>query len=150
MNQLSAKIGTEVRDIQMLRKAGHTMNKISVRYIVNDVEAAIPFYTEQLGFHLDFHPAPGFARLTLGGLNLLLNQPGAGGAGQTTNEGVPAPGGWNRILIEVEDLNQVVEALKTAGCHFRSEIITGNGGKQILVNDPSGNAVELFEPARPG
>jgi catechol 2,3-dioxygenase-like lactoylglutathione lyase family enzyme len=126
------------------------MNKIRVRYIVTDVEAAIVFYTGLLGFQLDFHPAPGFARLSRNGFQLLLNQPGAGGAGQATNEGVPAPGGWNRIQIEVEHLNQMVEALKNAGCHFRSEIITGNGGRQILVNDPSGNAVELFEPAPPG
>ncbi len=126
------------------------MNKISVRYIVTDVDAAIAFYTGLLGFQLDMHPAPGFARLSRNGFHLLLNQPGAGGAGQTTNEGQPAPGGWNRIQIEVEDLKQMVESLKNAGCHFRSEIITGNGGKQILVNDPSGNAVELFEPVRPG
>lgn len=126
------------------------MNNISVRYIVTDVEAAIVFYTGLLGFQLDIHPAPGFARLSQNGFHLLLNQPGAGGAGQTTNEGVPAPGGWNRIQIEVEDLDEMVEALKNAGCHFRSEIIAGNGGRQILVNDPSGNPVELFEPARPG
>jgi predicted enzyme related to lactoylglutathione lyase len=126
------------------------MKKISVRYIVNDVEAAIAFYTELLGFQLEMHPAPGFARLSWNGFQLFLNQPGAGGAGQATNEGVPTPGGWNRIQFEVEDLNQMVEALKKAGCHFRSEIITGVGGRQILVNDPSGNAVELFEPARPG
>lgn len=122
------------------------MSKISVRYIVTDVEAAISFYTEMLGFQVDIHPAPGFARLSKDGLQLLLNQPGAGGAGQATNEGMPAPDGWNRILIEVFDLNQTVEAMKNAGCHFRSEIITGNGGKQILVNDPSGNPIELFEP----
>jgi catechol 2,3-dioxygenase-like lactoylglutathione lyase family enzyme len=126
------------------------MNKISVRYIVIDVEAAIAFYTGLLGFQLDIHPAPGFARLSLNGFHLLLNQPGAGGAGQTTNEGVPAPGGWNRILIEVEDLNQMVETLKNAGCRFRSEIITGNGGRQIVANDPSGNPIELFEPPRIG
>ncbi|MEO8613292.1 MAG: VOC family protein [Chloroflexota bacterium] len=150
MNHLSAKIGTEVQDLQMLRKAGQTMSIISVRYIVTDVEAAIAFYTKLLGFQLDFHPAPGFARLSLNGFHLLLNQPGAGGAGQTTNQGVPTPGGWNRIQLEIDDLNQMVETLKNAGCHFRSEIITGNGGRQILVNDPSGNAVELFESARPG
>ena len=125
------------------------MSKISVRYIVTDVEAAITFYTGLLSFQLDIHPAPGFARLSQNGFQLLLNQPGAGGAGQATDEGLPAPGGWNRIQIEVENLNQIVEALKNAGCHFRSEIITGNGGRQILVNDPSGNAVELFEPTRP-
>jgi len=123
------------------------MGKISVRYIVTDVEAAIPFYTEQLGFQLEMHPAPGFARLSRDGLQLSLNQPGAGGAGQATNAGIPAPGGWNRIQIEVEDLHQTVETLRQAGCHFRSEIINGNGGRQILVNDPSGNPVELFEPA---
>lgn len=123
------------------------MGKISVRYIVTDVEAAIVFYTKQLGFRLDIHPAPTFARLTRDSLQLLLNQPGAGGAGQTTNEGVPVPGGWNRIQIEVEDLNLTVETLKQAGCHFRSEIINGNGGRQILVDDPSGNPIELFEPA---
>ena len=123
------------------------MSKISVRYIVTDVEAAILFYTEMLGFQVDIHPAPGFARLSKDGLQLLLNKPGAGGAGQATNEGMPAPGGWNRIQIEVEDLHQTVETLKQAGCHFRSDIINGNGGRQILVNDPSGNPIELFEPA---
>ena len=105
------------------------MNKISMRYIVTDVDAAIAFYTGLLGFQLDIHPAPGFARLSRNGFHLFLNQPGAGGAGQATNEELPAPGGWNRIQIEVEDLNQMVEALKNADCHFRSEIITGNGGK---------------------
>ena len=126
------------------------MHTIRARYIVTDVEAAIAFYTELLGFQLDFHPAPGFARLSWQGFQLLLNQPGAGGAGQATNEGAPAPGGWNRIQIEVDDLNAVVATLQQAGCHFRSEIIVGNGGRQILVNDPSGNPIELFEAARPG
>jgi len=124
------------------------MSKMSVRYIVTDVDEAIPFYTEQLGFKVDMHPAPGFARLSRDNFYLLLNQPGAGGAGQTTDDGVPTPGGWNRIQIEVEDLAHTVEKLKKAGCHFRSDIIIGNGGNQILVNDPSGNAVELFEPPR--
>ncbi len=126
------------------------MSKVSVRYIVTDVDAAIPFYTERLGFHLDIHPAPGFARLSRGDLYLLLNRPGAGGAGQATPAGVtPAPGGWNRIQIEVEDLASVVERLRTAGCRFRSDIVTGNGGRQILVEDPSGNPVELFEAFSP-
>ena len=126
------------------------MSKISVRYIVADVDAAIPFYTDRLGFHLDIHPAPGFARLSRGDLHLLLNRPGAGGAGQAMPDGqTPAPGGWNRIQLEVEDLTATVEVLKTAGCRFRSEIVTGNGGKQILVEDPSGNPIELFEPFSP-
>jgi catechol 2,3-dioxygenase-like lactoylglutathione lyase family enzyme len=123
------------------------MSKVSVRYIVDDVDAAIPFYTSMLGFKLEMHPAPGFASLSRGDLQLLLNRPGAGGAGQAMPDSQrPAPGGWNRIQIEVDDLEGTVEKLKTSGARFRNEIVTGNGGKQILVEDPSGNAVELFQP----
>ena len=126
------------------------MSKVSVRYIVTDVAAAIPFYTEALGFQLDIHPAPGFARLSHGDLHLLLNRPGAGGAGQAMPDGqAPTPGGWNRIQLEVEDLASTVAQLRAAGCRFRSDIVTGNGGRQILVEDPSGNPVELFEPFSP-
>lgn len=122
------------------------MSKVSVRYIVHDVDAAIGFYTEQLGFELVMHPAPGFASLSYGNLQLLLNRPGAGGAGQTLpGDQVPAPGGWNRIQLEVADLAALFEQLSSAGCHFRSEIVVGNGGKQVLVEDPSGNPIELFE-----
>lgn len=121
----------------------------SVRYIVTDVDAAIAFYTKLLDFKLDLHPAPGFARLSHGELHLLLNRPGAGGAGQAMPDGQrPAPGGWNRIQIEVRDLVATVDKLKRAGGRFRNEIVVGNGGKQILIEDPSGNPVELFEPAR--
>lgn len=124
------------------------MAMVSVRYIVADVDAAIPFYTEMLGFEVEMHPAPGFAALTKGDLRLLLNRPGAGGAGQAMPDGQqPAPGGWNRVQLEVEGLVEMVERLRAAGCQFRSEIIRGNGGQQILLNDPSGNAIELFEPA---
>lgn len=128
------------------------MSPVSVRYIVNDVDAAIPFYTERLGFAVEQHPAPGFAMLSLGELRLLLNRPGAGGAGTSMPDGqAPSPGGWNRIQIEVEDIEAMFDALKAAGCSFRSEVITGNGGKQVLIDDPSGNAIELFQPApRPG
>lgn len=123
------------------------MNNVSIRYIVDDVDAAIPFYVEMLGFKVDMHPAPGFASLSKDNLRLLLNRPGAGGAGQAMNDGqVPAPGGWNRFQIEVEDLAATVDKMKKAGCTFRSDIINGNGGQQILVNDPSGNPVELFQP----
>ena len=123
------------------------MSKVAVRYIVNDVAAAIPFYTGMLGFKLDMHPAPGFAQLSRGDLQLLLNRPGAGGAGQAMPAGQhPVPGGWNRIQIEVENLEATVEKLKGEGARFRNEIVTGNGGKQILVEDPSGNAIELFQP----
>jgi len=122
------------------------MNKVSVRYIVNDVDAVISFYTDILGFQVEMHPAPGFASLLRGDLHLLLNRPGAGGAGQPMADNqLPAPGGWNRIQIEVEDLETTVEKLKRQGAHFRNNIVTGNGGKQILVEDPSGNPVELFQ-----
>ena len=123
------------------------MSKVSVRYIVNDVDAAIPFYVDLLGFDLEMHPAPGFASLSRGDLQLLLNRPGTGGAGQSMPNGsAPAPGGWNRIQIEVEDIDAIFERLRQAGASFRSEVITGNGGKQVLVDDPSGNAIELFQP----
>jgi catechol 2,3-dioxygenase-like lactoylglutathione lyase family enzyme len=123
------------------------MSKVNVRYIVSDVDKAIPFYTDMLGFKLDMHPAPGFASLSRGDLQLLLNRPGAGGAGQAMPDSqLPAPGGWNRVQIEVADLEATVEKLKRAGARFRNEIVTGNGGKQILIEDPSGNPIELFQP----
>jgi len=123
------------------------MGKVNVRYIVDDVDRAIPFYADILGFKLDMHPAPGFASMSRGDLQLLLNRPGAGGAGQTMPDGKsPTPGGWNRIQIEVEDLAATVEKLKKTGARFRNEIVTGNGGKQILIEDPSGNPIELFQP----
>lgn len=122
---------------------------VSVRYIVEDVEAAMTFYVESLGFAVQMHPAPGFAALSRGDLRLLLNRPGAGGAGQSMADGTqPRPGGWNRIQIEVDDLAATVSTLRDKGSVFRSEIIDGNGGRQILVDDPSGNPVELFEPRR--
>ena len=124
---------------------------VSVRYIVTDVDAAIAFYTDMLGFKVDLHPAPGFARLSRDDLHLLLNRPGAGGAGHAMPDGqAPAPGGWNRIQIEVKDLAATVDELKRAGGRFRSDIIVGNGGKQILIDDPAGNPIELFEPASRG
>lgn len=123
------------------------MSKVNVRYIVDDVDEAILFYTKFLGFQVDMHPAPGFARISRGDLQLFLNRPGAGGTGQAMPDGqLPAPGGWNRIQIEVEDLEATVEKLKDAGANFRNEIVTGNGGKQILLDDPSGNPIELFQP----
>jgi catechol 2,3-dioxygenase-like lactoylglutathione lyase family enzyme len=124
------------------------MSTVSVRYITDDVDAAVAFYVERLGFDVEMRPGPGFAALSRGDLRLLLNQPGAGGAGQPTPDGRrPEPGGWNRIQIEVSDLERDVEALRTAGASFRGEIVTGRGGSQILLDDPAGNPVELFEPA---
>lgn len=124
------------------------MSSISVRYIVDDVEAALPFY-ERLGFRVQMHPAPGFAALEHGDLRLLLNQPGAGGAGQDMPDGrTPAPGGWNRFQLPVDDLESTVRELKASGVTFRNEIVSGQGGRQILVEDPAGNLVELFEGNR--
>ncbi len=119
----------------------------SVRYIVNDVDEALSFYSEQLGFSVDMHPAPAFAVISRGDLRLMLSRPGgSGGGGQAMPDGrVPTPGGWNRIQIEVEDLAKMVEQLKAAGAKFRNEIVTGVGAKQILLEDPSGNPIELFE-----
>lgn len=123
------------------------MTTVSVRYIVDNVDAAIEFYTKHLDFRVDLHPAPGFASLSRGNLRLLLNAPGAGGAGQPMPDGrKPAPGGWNRIQIEVADLAAKVDTLRKAGAHFRNDIVIGNGGKQILLDDPAGNCIELFEP----
>ena len=124
------------------------MTSVSVRYITDDVDAAAAFYVERLGFNLEVRPGPGFALLSRGALRLLLNRPGAGGAGQPTPDGRrPEPGGWNRIQIEVTDLEREVESLRRAGAHFRNEIVAGRGGSQILLEDPSGNPIELFQPA---
>jgi catechol 2,3-dioxygenase-like lactoylglutathione lyase family enzyme len=126
------------------------MATVSVRYIVNDVDAAIACYTQHLGFGVDLHPAPGFAILSRGDLRLLLNTPiGRGGAAQPMPDGrTPEPGGWNRIQLEIDDLASKVETLRNAGAHFRNDIVTGMGGKQILLDDPAGNPIELFEPRR--
>jgi catechol 2,3-dioxygenase-like lactoylglutathione lyase family enzyme len=127
------------------------MATVSVRYIVNDVDAAIAFYCGDLGFTEVMHPAPAFAMLTRGDLRLNLSAPGGGGGGgQAMPDGsVPQPGGWNRFAIEVDDLEAVVATLRDHGAHFRNDIVTGVGGKQVLVDDPSGNPVELFEPTIP-
>jgi catechol 2,3-dioxygenase-like lactoylglutathione lyase family enzyme len=127
------------------------MASVQVRYIVRDVDAAIAFYTTHLGFHLDMHPAPPFAMLSRGALRLVISAPNPrGGGGQSMPDGtVPQPGGWNRFAIQVDDLEADVARLRAAGVHFRNEIVVGVGGKQILLDDPSGNPVELFEPTRP-
>ncbi len=118
---------------------------------MNDVDAAVSFYTEMLGFKLEMHPAPPFAMLSRGDLRLALSAPNpSGGGGQPMPDGTQqAPGGWNRFAIEVTDLASTVQQLRKAGAHFRNDIVVGVGGKQIIVDDPSGNPVELFEPTIP-
>jgi catechol 2,3-dioxygenase-like lactoylglutathione lyase family enzyme len=124
------------------------MATVGVRYIVNDVDAAIEFYCQRLGFREDMHPAPTFAMLSRGDLRLVLSAPGGGGGGgQAMPDGsVPQPGGWNRFQLEISDLEATVDDLRQHGARFRNEIVTGVGGKQILAEDPSGNPIELFEP----
>ena len=126
------------------------MATVQVRYIVHDVEAAIGFYTTQLGFELVMHPAPAFAMLVRGDLRLALSAPNpAGGGGQAMPDGTqPQPGGWNRFTIEVEDIEAKVAELRAMGARFRNDVVTGVGGKQILLEDPSGNPIELFQPLR--
>jgi catechol 2,3-dioxygenase-like lactoylglutathione lyase family enzyme len=124
------------------------MARVSVRYIVDDVDAAIDFYSRALGFQVEMHPAPTFAMLSHGDLRLVLSAPGGGpGGGQAMPDGtMPAPGGWNRFQLEVDDIEGTVARLREDGVHFRNDIVTGVGGKQILVEDPAGNPVELFQP----
>jgi catechol 2,3-dioxygenase-like lactoylglutathione lyase family enzyme len=127
------------------------MSTVSVRYIVNDVDAAIAFYCQHLGFHEDMHPDPSFAMLSRGDLRLVLGAPVGpgqrGGGSRPMPDGTSQePGGWNRFMIQVSDLDAVVGTLRAGGVRFRNDIVTGVGGKQILVEDPSGNPVELFEP----
>lgn len=116
----------------------------AIRYILDDVDRAIEFDRALLGFEVEMHPAPGFAALSRGDLRLYLNAPGAGGAGRAG--GSPEPGGWNRFQLEVEDLEAFLGPLREAGVRFRGDLVEGRGGAQILVQDPSGNLVELFEP----
>lgn len=121
---------------------------VLVRYIVHDVDAAIAFYTGHLGFGVVMHPAPTFAMIARGALRMALSAPsGQGGGGQAMPDGrVPEPGGWNRVVLVVDDIEAEVDRLRGAGAAFRNTVVTGVGGKQILLDDPSGNPVELFQP----
>ena len=124
------------------------MSTVNVRYMVDDVEVAVAFYTTHLGFTLLSSAVPAFADVTRGDLRLLLSGP-ASSAGRPMPDGRrPGPGGWNRIHLIVDDLAAEVDRLRAAGLHFRNDIVTGPGGSQILLDDPSGNPVELFQPAR--
>jgi catechol 2,3-dioxygenase-like lactoylglutathione lyase family enzyme len=124
------------------------MSDISVRYIVDDVDAAVDFYTSALHFEVAMRPGPGFAMLRRGELRLLLNSPGGGGgAGQTLSDGGrPEPGGWNRFQLQVDDLDEAVATMRKGDVELRGDVITGRGGRQALVVDPAGNLVELFQP----
>jgi len=120
----------------------------SIRYQVKDVGRSVAFYTKQLGFKLDQQNLPAFAQVSVGGLKLILSGPGASGSRPMPDGRQQEPGGWNRVVLQVSDLPARIEALKKAGLHFRNEMEVGPGGKQILLDDPDGNPIELFEPAR--
>src|SRR4051812_42066876 len=126
------------------------MASVSVRYIVDDVDAAIAFYCGHLGFEEVMHPAPAFAMLARGDLRLVLSAPGGGGGGgqAMVHRPLPRPGAWNPFATEAGGPAPAVERLRGAGVHFRGEPITGVGGRQVLVEDPSGNLVEVFQPTR--
>jgi glyoxylase I family protein len=119
-----------------------------VRYQVEDVARSIDFYTRQLGFKLDDKHLPAFAQVSMGHLKLVLSGPGASGSRPMPDRHAQAPGGWNRVILEVEDLPAKIEELKKAGLHFRNHMESGPGGKQIQLVDPDGNPLELFEPAQ--
>ncbi len=124
------------------------MTTVNVRYMVDDVDAAVAFYTTHLGFTLLSSAAPAFADVTRGDLRLLLSG-ATSSAGRPMPDGrQPAPGGWNRIHLVVDDIAAEVDRLRAAGVGFRNDIVTGPGGSQILLDDPSGNPIELFQPAR--
>ncbi len=126
------------------------MSTVRVRYMVNDLDPAIAFYTTYLGFQVKQEARPNFAMLSRGDLELVLSTPfGPGGAAKPMPDGrKPEPGGWNRIIINVDDLPAEVTRLRKAQLHFRNEIVKGPGGSEILLDDPSGNPVELFQPSR--
>lgn len=122
--------------------------KVGVRYLVDDVADAIAFYTTHLGFTLELDAAPAFAAVSRDGVRLLLSGPASSARRAMPDGTPPVPGGWNRLQLQVEDVAGEVERLRAAGCSFRNTIVTGRGGSQILLQDPSGNVVELFQPAR--
>ncbi len=119
----------------------------AVRYQVNDVQRAIGFYTQTLGFHLDMQNLPAFGQVSIGGIKLILSGPGASGSRPMPDGRQQEPGGWNRVILQVRDLPARIAALKNAGLHFRNEMESGPGGRQIQIEDPDGNPIELFEPA---
>ena len=132
------------------KRGGHTFVQgvHGVRYQVKDVARSVAFYTTHLGFTLEHQQLPAFASVSLGDAQILLSGPQASGSRPMPNGQRQEPGGWNRVVLRVKDLTAFIDALKTAGLHFRNEMETGPGGRQIQIEDPDGNPIELFEPAR--
>ena len=146
MNQ---KVSSEQSEVGSSTKEGQSvvLGLWGVRYQVKDVNRSLDFYTKQLGLKLDMKNLPAFAQVSVGNLKLILSGPGASGSRPMPDGRHQEPGGWNRVILQVSDLPAQIEALKKAGLHFRNEMEAGPGGKQIQLEDPDGNPIELFEPA---
>src|SRR5262245_42040424 len=147
-----AKLDSKPTTTNIDESRGVSMNQLvlslwGVRYQVKDVSRAVTFYTEQLGFKLDLQNLPAFAQVSAGGFKLILSGPGASGSRPMPDGRKQEPGGWNRVVLQVKDLPSHIETLKKAGLQFRNEMEVGPGGKQIQLEDPDGNPIELFEPA---
>ena len=147
MNDTQRGSSAAANDAERGRPQGET-SVHGVRYQVKDVARAVSFYTDHLGFKLEHQQLPAFASVSLGGLNLLLSGPGASGSRPMPGGESQEPGGWNRVVLRVTDLPAQIDALGKAGLRFRNQIEVGPGGRQIQVEDPDGNPIELFEPAR--
>jgi glyoxylase I family protein len=142
MNHKTAEADSDAKETQSF-----VLGLWGVRYQVKDVSRSIEFYTKQLGFKLDMKNLPAFGQVSIGNLKLILSGPGASGSRPMPDGRKQEPGGWNRVLLQVDDLPARIETLKQAGLHFRNEMEAGPGGKQIMLEDPDGNPIELFEPA---
>ncbi len=129
-------------------RSGPILGLWGVRYQVKDVSRSIAFYTQQLGMKLDHQALPAFAQVSVGNLKLILSGPGASGSRPMPDGQQQEPGGWNRVVLQVADLPALIEQLKSTGLHFRNQMEVGPGGRQIQLEDPDGNPIELFEPAR--
>ena len=150
MNQMRTEASTASHEHASPKREAESfvLDFHGVRYQVRDVSRSVAFYTKQLGFKLDHQHLPAFASVTFGTLTILLSGPGASGSQPMPDGRHQEPGGWNRVVLRVADLPRRIEALKKAGLHFRNEMEVGPAGKQIQLEDPDGNAIELFEPGR--
>ena len=148
MNQTATETSGTSRGAVSSETQNFIVGLWGVRYQVKDVSRSVKFYTQQLGFKLDRQVLPAFAQVSVGNLKLVLSGPGASGSRPMPDGHSQEPGGWNRVMLEVTDLPHSIEALRKAGLHFRNQMETGPGGKQIQLEDPDGNPIELFEPAR--
>ena len=147
MNQAETQSSSTSSGLPGKESQGFILSLWGVRYQVKDVRRSVGFYTQKLGFKLDHKKLPAFAQVSSGNLKLILSGPGASGSRPMPDGRAQEPGGWNRVVLQIADLPSRIETLKNAGLHFRNRMEVGPGGKQILLEDPDGNPIELFEPA---